>query len=302
MEAKANATKLFEARLDNRLNVFDLREQSSAFRNFREPQIKIENPGEFFEKFIDAGLKQIEKANGGGKRFNASFTPDGSGFLGYSQTENNPYTRFHSNIFTDAGGRKYTNGFSQSDARNDLLNAYDRVSNKDGGFGGFSVRQRTFDDLSDFEKQSYLRSLQKQDDSGLRLQDKLERQLKIIQGRNVLNGDEQSIADKRFIALTSGLNPNQLTDRLREEAAAAREREAVRSERGEQDAKAERAKQIELQQKVYEETKKLRELVEKEGLQGVIRIIDESNGKADVKSRSVKTPTPRDTQDAYNQE
>ncbi|HEX8248976.1 MAG TPA: hypothetical protein VF599_12435 [Pyrinomonadaceae bacterium] len=303
MQKNQNALKLYEARIDNNLGVFDLREQAKDLRNYQKPEFKIEDPTKFFDDFIQAGLKQIEKGRGG-KNFNASFTPDGKGFLGFSQSENDPFTRYHSNIFAngknaDGSDKLFTNGFSQSDARNDLLNAYDRVSNKDGGFGGFSVRQRTFGDLSDFEKQSYIQSLQKQDDSDLRLQDRLQRQISLIQGKGFLSENEQAINDKKLIALSSGLNPSQLTYDLREKFAAARERDAVRIERYEQDATADRKKQIALQNRIAESLDKLKEIAEKEGLQGVIRIIDESNGKADVRSRSVKTPTPRHTQEYY---
>lgn len=112
-----------------------------------------------------------------------------------------------------------------------------------------------------------------------------------------LSNEELSIADRKFINLTSGVNPLELTDRLRQQAAAAREREAVRQETAEREAREQRAQQIQLQRRIAENTEYLKQIAQKEGFAGVIEILDKSNGSARVLGAS---PTPQDTAQTYD--
>ncbi|HEX8287440.1 MAG TPA: hypothetical protein VF556_05565 [Pyrinomonadaceae bacterium] len=284
MQQKLNGNALFEARLDNKLAAFDLRDRAKSLRSVPKEQLKIDDPKKFFDDYIEYFSKKLEQ--GGGRRFNASFTPDGKGFLGYSQTENSPFTRFHSNIYTDANGNLVTNGFSQSDARNDLLNSYDRVTSADGGFGGFSVRQKTFADLTEADKQTYFAATQKQE-INQSANERLQSQLSLLNSGS-LNEDQQAIVDKKILGLTSSLDPSQIKGDLREQLALINEREAGRREALERRNIKLQEDKLAVEQQSAEFLKSLVEIAKKDGLSGVTRafellITNQSNGAAQVK-------------------
>lgn len=111
-------------------------------------------------------------------------------------------------------------------------------------------------------------------------------------------GFDQGIADRKFNALTQGVNPLELSDNLRDAAASSREREAARMETAESDARKQRDEQIAVQKEIAENGKQLLEIAAKEGLSGVIRIIDDTGGK--VETRLGKRATAADTADYYN--
>ena len=93
MQQKLNANNLFSAKLDSGLEAFDLRERAKSLRSYQPPTAEIKDTDKFFKEFIEAGLKKIPASNGGS------------------------YTQYN---------RTADGGFSQSDARNDLLKVYER--------------------------------------------------------------------------------------------------------------------------------------------------------------------------------
>lgn len=130
-----------------------------------------------------------------------------------------------------------------------------------------------------------------------RLNKRLSDQYDLIYNRRDPNFD-QGVADRKFNALTQGVNPLELSDRLRDAAASSREREATRMESAESDARKQREESIAVQKQIAENGKRLLELAEKEGLSGVIRIIDDTGGK--VETRLGKRATEKDTANYYN--
>jgi|GEM_PF-4669912 len=133
----------------------------------------------------------------------------------------------------------------------------------------------------------------------LSLQERLQKQFDIIEKlRNTSQlAETGSAADKRIIALTSGVNPNELTTEQRIQAAAARERQADRTEKSEQEATRLRAETLEVQKKIALEITKLREVAEKDGLIGLqVLFKDAETGAARDLTPS---PTSRDVAEAF---
>lgn len=280
MQQKLNAGAAFEARLDNNLEEFELRQRAKDLR--KSPSTSnITDPNKFFAEYIEFFSKKLE-AGGAARKYNASLTADGKGFLGYSQTETSPFARFHSNIYTGADGRQYTNGFSRSDARNDILNSYDRITSKDGGFGGFSVRQKTFADLTKEDKDKYFADSQSQDNQSFN--DRLKSQLSIIESR-AFTPEQQAIADKKLIGLTSALNPDEIRGDLKEKIALANEREADRRANLEKEMLQLQKDQLAVDQQKAGLLSRLVEIAEKEGsgkITSLIEIVDKTDGKVTV--------------------
>lgn len=127
-----------------------------------------------------------------------------------------------------------------------------------------------------------------------RLNKTLQDQFNLL-NQNARSPDEQRIADRRFAALTQGVNPLELSDRNREAAAAVREREAVRIESAEKEAIDVARESRDLQKRIAESQEKLLLIAEKQGIRGVeIAIRDGTSGGVDVKS-----PTSSDTGSLY---
>jgi hypothetical protein len=110
-------------------------------------------------------------------------------------------------------------------------------------------------------------------------------------------GYDPSAADRRFVELTRGFNPDDLPDNLRRAASDARLNEAARQEKFEQDAQDERKKQTELQSKLLETQTRLLALAEKEGTAGINKLLVEVRDAPTTKS-TVTSPTPADVE--YN--
>lgn len=130
----------------------------------------------------------------------------------------------------------------------------------------------------------------------LSAKDRLNSKLDLIFSSDSRNAEQQSLADRQFLAVAKTVDPRELDARQREAAAIASEREARRVQSSEKDAQAERKQLISIQTKVYEETKALRQIAEKEGSQGVLRIINESSKQISYR----ETPSPKDTMASMN--
>ncbi|MCD9186697.1 MAG: phage tail length tape measure family protein [Pyrinomonadaceae bacterium] len=129
------------------------------------------------------------------------------------------------------------------------------------------------------------------------LNERLEKQLKIVeQTRSGFGAEVDPLADRRIIALTNGLDPNQISSRVREAAAGAREREAVRQENAEKEAAQLRAESLTVQKQIKEGIDKLNSIAEKDGFKAVIEIVDKSNGAANVLGVA---PTNKDVQNQF---
>lgn len=132
-------------------------------------------------------------------------------------------------------------------------------------------------------------------------QDRLQKQFDVITGFKAQNDEELGIADRKILALIQGVDPNNLNDYQRNLAAGAAERQADRKSNEESEARQREQKRDELLQKTYEETKKLREIAEKQGKEGVettLRVVDETSGRK-VASVTNTRPNPKNTADHY---
>lgn len=241
MQQKLNNDSLFNARLENDFARFDLRQNAEELRNFKPKG--IEDANKFFEDFIADGLKQISQANGGS------------------------FTRYN---LTGAGNSTF--GFSQSDARNDLLNVYERLAG-----GGSISRRRTFQDLSEREKFDFLNR------DNLSLQTRLGSAFDLAKNRTALTEEQQSLIDRKIISLAGGVRPEQLTESQRDILATANEKEAARREQSEARAQASRDAHTALLERVAASNERLTELAGKGGLAGIVRIIDETDGAVEIK-------------------
>lgn len=161
-----------------------------------------------------------------------------------------------------------------------------------GGFDAFA--QRKFDnqffsgqDRLDVNVRSLISTLARErvqfergDSPDRTVSDRLNKQLEIIRDLNPENEAQRAEADRKIIALTQGLNPADLTEAQRRAAAAARENEATRLDNAETAAKAEREDAKRVQASIDKNIAELLEIAKKEGLSGVIRIINEAEDVA----------------------
>jgi hypothetical protein len=169
-------------------------------------------------------------------------------------------------------------------------------------------QRNAFFDLSAQNRESIISALARQQvginqsevNANLSVQERLNKQLAVIRNLGASSEAERVIANRKIIELTQGLNPNDLSQSLREQAALAREREAERLLRAENEAIEQGKQNLAIQTKIEAHLSKLAQIAEKEGLQGIenlVRIVDETGGKV----RVAKLPTQSDTQKRFNQ-
>jgi hypothetical protein len=251
MEQSQNRLKLFETRLNNNLDVFDLRERANSFRNPK-------SDGLVEKKQFD----EIVKANIG--RGN---------FLQYGGT-------YGSSLANQAGGfDKLTDEQKRSIYETSLLG---QVS----GNNQLSL-------ITALANQRLAGSNQNQS-----LDERLQKQLSIIYG-GASSNDEKAIADRKLVALTSGLNPNEISRDLREKIAVANENEAVRRESSEKESLRIQKETLQTQKQIADNGKRLLELAEKGGtsaIKSVVEIVDKTNGIVNVLGAA---PTQADVQRTY---
>lgn len=261
MERQQNALKLFETRLNNNLEVFELRDRADRFRN---PD-RTEADKKRFDETVSSSISRGTFFAGGAFGTYGSFLANRAG-----------------------GADKLTDAQKRDIYEVSMLSTLDP--------------EKKFYDLN---KGSLVRSLARQrlegGDLNQSLNERLEKQLSIIYG-SAGSADEKAIADRRFIGLTSSLDPSQLSADIREKAALANEREAVRKEQGEKDAAKTREEHLKVSKQIAADIKRLREINEKGGADGVkkqltVELVDNSNGAARVTD---KTPSAKDVNLLYS--
>lgn len=110
--------------------------------------------------------------------------------------------------------------------------------------------------------------------------------------------EQKAIADKSFIALTNGSNPLDLSSANRERAAEAREREAVRQERYQQDALSLYREQRDYQKKIAENTDLQNKIAETGGTKAVeLTVKDDRTNGGTIELKPAATGS--DTANAY---
>lgn len=299
LQNNLNSNALFSTRLDNALNAFDLRDSAAGFRNFKEKPFEIKDKDQFFKDYIDFYGKRIEEGLSKKLLENTFGSPvyvtDRSQF---SQVSGGGSVRRENRPFTGYAQNATFGGTTQYDLRDGLNLAFDRVSG-----GGSIRRERSFSDLSEFEKQKYLSTVNQVDDTkNLSLQNRLDKQFSIINSLGAANPEQIALANRKIISLTQGVDPSQLTSSQREQAALAREREAVRVENAEREAKADRAAQLAVSKSIDVHLAAIRKIAEKDGIEGVnkaieITVKDETNSGVKVLGA---TPTQKDMIGYYN--
>lgn len=312
MQDKLNANALFEARIDNNLAAFDLRERAKELRNpFTEQLRKFnENPSKSINDLIEFYTKKLEtdlEKSGGALKYYR--TADG----GSTQVTENPYTKYNSNIFADGKNpdgtpKLFTGGFTQTDLRDEFSIVFERTggfieSSGGKGFensvGGFFRRQKTFADLTESEKSQYFGDLQSQKDNES-LNDRLQKQLSIIHSGGAFTPEQQAIADKKLVALTSGLRPEEIDRKTREDVALANEREAARKGDGEAKAAEQRQAELEYSKSISENIAALKKLAEdgkiKFDLEGVpiLELTVQKGLSVDTQKKPPRTPNASD--------
>ena len=175
-------------------------------------------------------------------------------------------------------------GFSQSDIAAEFSTNFNRVSKTDGSFGGFSQSARSFADLTNREKFDFLNK----DNVGA--QNKLSAAFDLAGNREKLNDDQQSAIDRKILSLSGTFRPDQLNDRQRDIVATAAENEAKRKSEKED-------KSFEVQVKIEEHLKKLREIAEKGG-ENALKIILQDETESGRNRRFFCQPVRRAAQHA----
>ena len=262
LQAKQDSNKLFETRIDNSLDVFGLRDEAN---NYRFPKADSLVDKKRFEEIVQQNISQ-------GNFFNGAFGSYGS------------------NLANQAGGFDKLTEQQKRDIFEvaTFSNLKNNPVNSQAGYSGFGANPTDFVGFLARQRNSSV------DDPNAALQERLQKQIDIVDSSRANSPSELALADKKLIALTSGLDPSKLTDRERDTAASAREREAARRETAEKDAAADRKKQVELQTRIAENQEKLLELAQKEGLKGIDKLLVEIKDSPTTKS-TVTRANPSDT-------
>lgn len=127
-------------------------------------------------------------------------------------------------------------------------------------------------------------------------QARLQKQLDFL-NRASFTPEQQEETDRQIIRLTSGIDPKSLTTDQREQAAAARERQEIRIQNQEKEAREDAKKDLQLREQTARDIQRLRELAEQRGKEGLEVILkDETDGRT---STELRNPTQADTDRAY---
>jgi hypothetical protein len=258
IQQKINSNALFETRLDNNLSIFDLRERARSFRN---PQ---ETPEQRQNRIDDGARRSVNAGNffaGGAFGNLASYLANQAG--GFDKLTEEQKLKIHE-------ARSFGN--VTGNAPGSTFNTLNRNSLE---------RSLASDRLRDADK-------------NLSLNERLQKQLAIIDGSGG-NDAERAIAGRKFLALTAGMNPSELTGSLRERAALENEREADRKSKYETDLLATQKEALELQKKQAENEKKLLEIAEKQGIEGLKIYLDIKDAENTRSKANVERATPADT-------
>ncbi|HEX8636809.1 MAG TPA: phage tail length tape measure family protein, partial [Pyrinomonadaceae bacterium] len=234
VQQKINSNALFETRLDNNLSIFDLRERARAFRNPQESAEQRQNR-------IDDGARRHVEA--------------GNFFVGGA------FGNYGSYLANKAGGfDKLT-----AEQKRDI---YEVRSFGNLGYLG-NPQNSTFNELNANSLERSLASDRLRDaDKNLSLNERLQKQLAIIDGSGGSEA-ERAIAGRKFLALTSGVDPSQLNGNLRERAALENEREADRKSKYETDLLATQKEALAIQKRREEVEKEMLDIVKKQGVEGL---------------------------------
>lgn len=259
-----NANALFAARLDNALNASNLRAEATAFRvgGVSGPESDAD-----FEARINRTLQK------------KGFNPDD--FKNFSVQQRANFATVQTAIGFDDAAALQTRAKDAANLARLGLQRFSQFQDQTSKFAGFDISNGRFNGvkLDDLANGTALNNAQRADQN-LTIQDRLNRQLAVINDSRPENEAQRAEADRRIIALTQGANPGDLTDAQRDAAAGAREREATRLEGAETAARAQRDAQTKVQTSIDKNIGELLKIAQSDGLTGVIRIINEAEDRA----------------------
>jgi hypothetical protein len=283
MIKQATELQAFTARIGNRLSASDLRADAARFR--RGGSGAAESDQDFAAR-TERALRQL------------GFDPKDFRDLTVQQQANFVANRQFGDIY----------GAAENANRDATAAALERngLSRFNGRFGenGFVAGDVAFDpatarfngvSLATLAQGAALNAQQRagQDET---VQERLNRQLAILESGGATTDAQRAEVNRRIIALTSSIDPSQLTNAQNNAAAAAREAEAARLESNERDARALLDRQAVAAEKVAADINKLLKIAESEGLTGTIRIINEAENS--VRTQLGKRPNENDSASA----
>lgn len=321
IQQQAALRQIFGARLDASLGALDLRQQARNFRSYADPKTLIDsrrNP------FNDDQLLAIARRDPNRYR---EFTNE-NGFVDEKAKQDfklrfmlssligNNTGASAGNLSTVVGGidlskikRNFTDSVDLSKFSRKIIEPSDTSS-------GFNLKSPNFPDLGQInlgDKSAgalatiAARSLQNQElvDPNKLTIDRLREQLGTIDklraaNKDLSKDDLAGITDKRIISLTSSLRPEDLTGDLRERAAQAREREAVRLEKQEQEAAKQRTENNDLLKQVNKNLEDLKRIAQEKGLSGLELILKNDTGENFSLDKLTQSPSHNDVDSAYN--
>lgn len=270
LQAKGDSLKLFETRLDNNLGTFELRERASELRNF-QPKFDHSQADEIARRNVSYG----------------GYTPGGT---------------YGSDLASRAGGfDKLTEQQRRDIYQVSLLSQFPGGKK---GIGDYS--QNPFADPSlTLNNRSLISALASEQlrtqnpDENLAVQQRLDKQLDIIASQRAKTPQEQALADRKALSLSSGLRPEQLTDSERTKLASINEREAVRRDNYEREAQKLRAEQAGYLKEIRDYQQGLKGTAGQGGNNALtVTIQNQSDADASIKQQT-RTPTAQDTADYY---
>jgi hypothetical protein len=153
-----------------------------------------------------------------------------------------------------------------------------------GGTGLFGQNGQVSTGMFDSLRSAIARdAVRAQAGGDLDTQSRLDRQLTAIRNAGTPANDRQAAeADRRILALAENVDPAKLTQSQKSQVAAAAERMAIRTENSESDARKQRADANKIAGDMQKDINELLKIAKKDGLTGVIRIINEAEDKAKV--------------------
>jgi hypothetical protein len=322
MEEKQKQIALFNARLDSALGAFDLRETARSYRDFQPPAVSREEiEKKKTEEFLRrSSLSSFQSATVNGVT-GSFYNPDAE-----KLNRNYDSTIFNGKLSSFNNGSAFESPFKQTLSRDELLKSVlaNRSSASFGNASGDFNNGLGFDNLTEtdrrnlYEQQlfnntaingqgslvsSLARDRQMVDpeanlDAQQRLQKRFDEVEKLRSGSNL--DETSSAADRKILALASGINPGDLTVQQRIKLAATAEREADRTEKSEAKAALQRAETLEVQKRIADNTKRLADVAEKDGIKGIIEILEVKLTEGN-QPPGPPAPNPSDTKNAYPQ-
>lgn len=262
MREMADASKLFDLKLDSALQALDLRETAAKFRGTGYQA----TPGETDEEYRRRKSGYFDRAINAGyfSRDQLAARTGPNGELQMSQEER------------DRVSRSY------------LLAA-----------------ARELPGLTDFNRDTVTigaaRLLEQRRAEDLSVNERLRKQLDVIDSLKPGSDAERAAADRKTIALAANLRPEDLDPNLRNRVASAAEREADRLVRQEADAQRVREEQRDYLKSISEQITTFLGIAKQGGtgaIEATIKVSEESGMVQDVTKTS--RPGPRSTADVYN--